>query len=354
MIRPASVVFFLSAGLGFFATGLAANPSLAPQSQEDETDAHGYDKVRIEQEDKLFVPADLVDEVWAFLQQRFVEDQAHVLELDPRFSSKWSEELFHDTYFDTPSMQLYAMKSGVRYRHRVNLSDPNDRKSGRELMQIKMNDISSNDLERAEIKFEIERRARPESVEDRHPMLGMVKPDHREPFKKRLVEMGLDPQSMRPVLTVRDVRRRVYLLKDGQPFMSISHDQASSSVWWAHAEFSEIEPELNEIGFTEADPATRAYMETVLHKVVAEILAKFPEIQRDLTPKYNKSFDRLETELPFFRFLVTTGMQSNDYMYLSGGVVVVAAVGAGWLVSRKRRAPARPAARPDVSRVPAA
>ena len=64
--------------------------------------------------------------------------------------------LLQNTYYDTPTMQLLAMQSGVRKRHRVNITNPSDRKSGRELMQIKVNSITSNDLQRGEVKFAIE------------------------------------------------------------------------------------------------------------------------------------------------------------------------------------------------------
>jgi hypothetical protein len=273
------------------------------------------------------VPLERVEEVWEYLRQRLHEDKSFLASLDPSFSSKWSEELFQDTYFDTPSMQVYAMKSGVRHRWRKNLTNPDDAKSGRELMQIKQNDISDNDLERAEIKFEIDPRRRSNSPEAQHPMLGRVRKEHRKPFKERLVAMGLDPESMRPVLTVKDIRRRIYLLKDDKPFMSISHDQASSSLWWGSARFCEIEPELNEIGFTEADAETRAYMETVLHRVVQDILTRFPDIQRDLTPKYNKAFDRLEEDVPFLRALVKMGLQDYGSLFaVSGGVALVVGI----------------------------
>ncbi len=310
---------------------LAFPPGASAQSQEDETDAHGYDKIRIEQEDKLLVPAEKVDEVWAFLQDRFVRDVDFIRSLDPGFTSSWSEELFHDTYFDTPTLQLHAKRSGVRHRTRVNLSNPADRKSGRQLMQIKRNDISDNRLERGEIKFDIEHLAHPNSQEDRHPMLGLVKGEHRDLFKKRLAEMGLDPQTMKPILTVRDVRRRVYILSEGKPFMSVSFDMASSGIWWAETQFCEIEPELNEIGFTEAKPEKRAYMETVLHRVVGEILTRFPEIKRDLNPKYNKAFDRLEAQIPFLRTVVKLGMQARGGMYNLGLILALGLCGAAWV-----------------------
>ncbi|MCI0587267.1 MAG: hypothetical protein L0323_10550 [Planctomycetes bacterium] len=272
-----------------------------------------------------------MDSVWAFLQDRLVRDVDYLHPLDPSFTSTWSEELFHDTHFDTPTLQLHAMRSGVRHRSRVNLTNPADRKSGRELMQIKRNDISANQLERGEIKFEIERQAHPNSAEDRHPMLGLVKGEHRDLFKKRLAEIGLDPQAMKPILTVRDVRRRVYILSDGKPFMSVSFDTASSGIWWAKTESCEIEPELNEIGFTEAKPEKRAYMETVLHQVVGEILTRFPEIKSDLSPKYNKAFDRLEAQIPFLRSVVRLGMQARGGMVNLALILALGLCAAAWV-----------------------
>ena len=253
-------------------------------------------------------------------------------------------------------MQLYAKQSCVRHRKRENLTNPDDVKSGRELMQIKLNDISSNELERAEIKYDIDRMPRRDTPEGLHAMLGRVKEEHREPFKKRLVELGLDPQAMQPILTVVDIRRRVYLKKNDKPFMSISFDQASAHLLWAHVEFCEIEPELNEIGFTEADEQTRAYMETVLHKVVADIRATFPDIQQVLTPKYNKAFDRLEAEIPMLRTLVGVGLHDDGLALLViGGLgVSVVLVTAPRLLRGKRapkkgpvRAPAAPARQPE-------
>ena len=113
--------------------------------------------------------------------------------------------------------------------------------------------------------------------------------------------------------------------------MSVSFDMASSGIWWAETQFCEIEPELNEIGFTEAKPEKRAYMETVLHRVVGEILTRFPEIKRDLNPKYNKAFDRLEAQIPFLRTVVKLGMQARGGMYNLGLILALGLCGAAWV-----------------------
>jgi hypothetical protein len=309
----------------------AALPSLA---EEEDMSAAGFDNMRIEQEEKLFVPMEIKDEVLAYLKLRYVDDKANLAELDPAFTSYYADEDFTDVYYDTPGLQVLAAQNGVRHRTRVNLTNPEDRKSGRQLMQIKVNHLTSNALERGEIKFAIEHLRRPATPEDTHPMLGIVKKEHRELFKKRLVDLGLDPQSMRVVLTVRDLRTRVYILRDESPFMSISFDQVRSKLLWAETRFVEIEPELNEIAFTDADPETRRYMESVLAQIVAEIRAEFPQIQSNLTPKYCKAFFGLEAQMPFLRRLVAMNLHHGESL-ASLGLVAVAALGfAGFLAWR--------------------
>jgi hypothetical protein len=321
--------------------------ALPSRAEEEDLSASGFDNLRIEQEEKLFVPMEIADDALAYLKQRYVEDKANLAALDPLFTSYVHVEDFTDVYYDTPELELLAMQSGVRHRTRINLSDPDHRKSGRELMQVKLNNISSNALERGEIKFAIEHLRRPATPEDTHPMLGIVKKEHREPFKKRLVDQGLDPESMRPVLTVRDLRTRVYFNRDGKPFLSISFDQARSKLLWAEYHFVEIEPELNEIGFTDADPETRRTMESILAQIVADVRAEFPQIQSNLTPKYNKSFFALEAEIPMLRRLVAMNLHHGESL-ASLGIVAVAVLGfagaLGWRgvasLRRKRSAQA--------------
>jgi len=288
-------------------------PSIFVCAEEEDFSASGYNKQRIEQEDKLLVPIDKVDEVWAFLKDRYVDDKEYLQKIDSLFTSYWNLEEFWDTYYDTPSLQLLNMKSGVRHRRRINHTDPDDKKSGRELMQIKLSNISSNPLDRGEIKFKIEY---PGEIKDpnKYSMLAIVNSSQQEDFKQRLTQLGLDPYSMKPILTVHDMRSRIYIKRNGNPFMSISLDRADSQLWWAKISFVEIEPELNEIAYTDADKETQKYMEDVLGKIMNEIRVKFPYIERDLTPKYNKSFNKLEGRLPYLKLLVKANMHNTDGM----------------------------------------
>ena len=316
---------------------LVLSTILVANGEEEDTSATGYNNLRIEQEDKLLLPLDKADEVWKFLYERYIVDIEALKKLDSLFTSYFNEEQFTDTYFDTPDLKLLSMQSGVRHRRRINLTDPNDEKSGRELMQIKINDISQNVLERGEIKFKIKHPTKMESPEEKHPMLGIVKPSQREDFKQRLNALGLDPFSMQPILTVHDSRRRIYIKRDSKPFMSISLDIASAHILWAKTQFVEIEPELNEIVFTEANHETKKHMETILQKIMTEIKQRFTYIETNWTPKYKKSFNYLEAQLPFLRFLVRWNLHTMRSLLASMFIALVVIGGSSYFALHKLR-----------------
>lgn len=290
------------------------------------------DELRIEQEDKLLVPLDQAEEVWRFLHGWLIEDPTGLASLDPDLRAAWSEELFTDTYFDSPHLTLLANQDGVRFRHRLNLTDPTDPKHGRSLIQIKLSGISDDALERGEYKFDP---AVP--IDLSLPLLDIAKRSERERLRTRLAGLGVDPRSMRPILTIRDLRRRIYLSEGSTPFLSVSHDHVTVKKLWATVEFVEIEPELNEVTYTEADSATRAYMATVGERISDAILDRFPDVRRDLTPKYGKAAAELEAAIPAFRTLVRHGLHDGDGV---AGILVIAIglVGAaGALVYRGAR-----------------
>jgi adenylate cyclase class IV len=266
---------------------------------DEEFDAHGFGVPRTEQEERLAIPVEKVQEVWSYLQNRYVTDIEHLQKMDPLFSSYASEEDFSDTYFDTSKRQLLQMQGGVRHRKRINLTNPEDPKSGRELIQLKVSGVSNNQLERGEMKFEVKYYDNKKSIDDLHPMLGIVKRSQRDQLKSELTRLGLDPYDMSPVLTIKDRRRRVYILKDKKPFISISLDHATSEVGGKKAEFAEVEEELNEIAFTEASAETKQYMESINAIIINDLKEKFPDIKQDLTPKYNRVYKQLETKGAF-------------------------------------------------------
>jgi hypothetical protein len=165
-------------------------------------------------------------------------------------------------------------------------------------------------------------------------MLGIVKPSHRNEFKQRLVHAGLDPNAMRPILTVNDIRRRVYIRRNNQPFISVSFDDASVDVLWARSHFTEIEPELNEIQFTEANAEGRAYMEKINAHIIGTLMEKFPYLKRDLKPKYNKFFEKTESQIPLYRFLIRSKLDNANGLLLVG-TLGLALLAGGLIFARK-------------------
>jgi hypothetical protein len=341
--------------LPLLCTLLFHSPSLVQaQSVEDESEfsASGFNTLRIEQEDKLLVPSDQADAVWQFLLDYLVSDPTQLQALDPLFTAYAQEEAFTDTYFDTPTLQLLGQQNGVRHRQRINLTNPDDRKSGRELLQIKVNHISQNAFERGEYKFDISYPQTVSEPDDAHPLFGIVKPAHRPDVKQRLTELGLDPEAMRPILTIHDLRKRIYILRNDEPFMSISLDHVTANYLWAQVTLVEIEPELNEVAFTEADATTRQYMEEIGAQISAMVMAEFPAIQRDLTPKYNKVFQQFENQIPALRFLIRTEMDNLNSL---GGLLFVLLMfpllGGVFLYHRIKGTPAPPKGVPSAALV---
>lgn len=263
---------------------------------------------RIEQEDKLVVPIDKADKVWKFLQENYVLDQEKLKKIDSLLISYSTEEIFIDTYYDTSSLKFLNEQNSVRHRKRQNLTNPEDNKNNKELVQIKISNISDNALNRGEIKFDVSYPNNIQNTEDWHPLVGIIAKNDRANFKKYFEQIGINPLSLKPVLTLTDNRRRIYINRDKQPFIALSLDDSVSKIWWAKARFIEIETELNEITYTQADSETRKSMEEINHKIIEEIKQKYSSIVSDPTPKYNKAFNQLSSQIPFLRWLIRLGI----------------------------------------------
>ncbi len=88
---------------------------------------------------------------------------------------------------------------------------------------------------------------------------------------------------------------------------------------WAKAELVEIEPELNEIIFTEADSAARHHMEDVNAQIRSALEQQFPELRQDLTPKYNKVFNQIRAQIPYIDTLIRVNLdRTSDFWSIAG------------------------------------
>jgi hypothetical protein len=277
---------------------------------------------RIEYEAKLRVPLDDYDPLWSWLLMRYA-DLSWLDDGGYRFEAAFGDEDFTDTYFDTPDLQLLAADNGVRHRRRVVHSGPADDKDGRELLQIKLDRPGTAGVARSEIKFEVADAPYEAVLDADHPLLRLVSRRDRGAFNAAFGDLGIDPRTMRPILTLQQNRRRIYLSDQRDAFATLTLDWCTSGSWETDLRWAEIELELNEIRYTEADAVERQRMAAVIGEIEADLQAAFPAVTRDQTPKYNKAFAMIEatTWLPV-HFLIRHGPRAGDVVL---DVVIVAA-----------------------------
>jgi hypothetical protein len=300
-------------------------------AQTSEFSAEGSDVVRIENEAKLKVPEGITEDVWTWLQERY-KAPTWLNREGRAFTSTFGDELFIDRYFDTPDLTLLGTQSGVRHRSRLVMEGSAMRKDGRQLVQLKLTRHQASGMERSEIKYTVDPAAGVDP-ETEKLVLSLVDRSDRAAITRRLAEIGIDPTVLRPILTIEQNRRRVYVSDQDGAFATVTLDMVSSDAWWQSLKFTEIELELNEIRYTEADEKTRLWMRSMQDVIQSDLIAKFPGIVQDQTPKYNKAFVQFESGMPlglpvrsFIRWhLTSTGILSSASLGLAGlGLFVVA------------------------------
>ncbi len=324
--------------------GLAAQPPAQdPAGAQPPARAQGTNTLRIDSDAKLDVPEAMAEEVWLWLRQRYAQP-GWLDRGTARFSTTLGDEVFEDRYFDTPDLVLYRTACGIRHRTRVVLEGSRV-KDGRQLLQLKLPVAGGDATARGEIKYEVVGQQKIRTADDVHPMLGLLGPLQRAECRQRLQTQGWDAEQMAVRLTLKQQRRRVYLADQHGPFATLTLDQARIAEWGTTVAFTEIELELNEIRYTEADAAMRRFMEEVRAAVRQDLLAAFPAIQQDQTPKYNKAFDRVlaSSSLPVRR-LIAWNLRVKDLLALLLLAVVVTAGAVAFVVIARRRARALRAA----------
>ncbi len=279
------------------------------------------ERLRIEEEEKLLVPIELQDKVWDFLYKNYVEDKEHLKKFDPYFNSSFADEYFTDTYFDTRELKLLDKNSSIRHAVKLNITAAEKELGGNDLMQIEIGNVSVSDgeLQSMDYHFEVKYHKQVNDEDDKNPVLGIVKRSERDLFRQAASPLKVDFKELKPILTINDFRKKIYINRDDVPFLSISWDRAEARILWAKAEFLEIAPELSEITFTAQDEAGRKYMKEINARIIQEIKDEFPEAAGDLTPKYNKAFSLLAEKIPYLR----AGIKYNELVILAAVVLVI-------------------------------
>ncbi len=317
--------------------GLVGSGESMAQDQ-GEFSARGFNTARIENEYKLEVPREKTEAVWKYLNERYENGSPFLKGLGSGFTTQFSEEYFVDRYFDNDRLDLLRSESGIRHRSRKVMSDPTHKKDGRQLVQIKLNRPGDLETNRTELKFPVNPEPIAKNAYDHHPLLGLIDRDYRASFLENLQLLGLRPESLWNTITLEQRRRRVYLSKDGQAFATITLDEITSHKWWKTIRFTEIEMELNEIGYTEGSETEKVEMQRVNDLIKNDLFTPFPEIHQDQTPKYNKAFEHFSKEFLFFRWALRYDLPVEG---LIAGIGLLALLGTLWMLFRGKK-PAKP------------
>lgn len=253
--------------------------------------------MRVENEYKLYVPDTLADAVWEWLVSEFGPGGSAMRSIDSGFTSKLATDRMVDQYFDNDRWQVLHNGNGVRLRSRQVLSDTTDRKHGRRLMQVKINRVDDNALNRGEYKFKTDTLTTDTASIDpreRHPFLGLVAPFHRDSILQVLRLYGVDGDSLHPTLLLDQVRRRIYIARDSVSFATLSLDEVTARFGDKHHSSHELELELNEIGYTEGDSTGRAEMERISALIKERVVGQWPILKQDQRPKYLKAWEAMQ------------------------------------------------------------
>ena len=297
--------------------------------------------MRVENEYKLYVPDTLADAVWVWLVSEFGPDGSAMRSIDSGFTSKVATDRMVDQYFDNDRWQLLNSGNGVRLRSRQVLSDTTDRKHGRKLMQIKINHVDDNALNRGEYKFKTDTLTTDTASTDlreRHLFLGLVAPFHRDSILRVLSLYGVDGDSLHPTLLLDQMRRRIYLYRDTIAFATLSLDEINARFSDKQHYSHELELELNEIDYTNGDSTSRAEMERISALIKERVVERWPMLKQDQRPKYLKAWEAMmfPWDCATQEFQESLKKRIRSWSIGGGGAVIVLIVALAVRRNRKR------------------
>jgi hypothetical protein len=287
-------------------------PALMSVSQEKhEARGFGTDSSRVDSQITLRIPSGQAGAVYAYLKDKYVgrdgilKDQFPDLHISGQKMSDVSN--FTDVYYDTPALDLYRHRNSARHRTRENTTNPEDRKSGRELVQMKVTPPGQFSL-RNELKFKVKERDKVKNADDIHPLIRLIDVDLRGNFKQVYVDAGINPYDLRHIFTIEQTRSRGYFNLDSKNILSFSVDEGSASMLWAKGTFSSVDIGLVEIAYTEGDEALRQTMWRIRDAILADLQQHFPELTQTTNSKYGIVLEQLMRQIPMIPALVRLGL----------------------------------------------
>jgi hypothetical protein len=276
-------------------------PAFRPNQEQHTSRGYGADSARIDSQITFRIPDGQAQAVYEYLKGKYVGKSGILADQFPGINLHGQQmsdvSLFTDEYFDTPAFDLFRTRNSARHRTRLNTTNPEDRKSGRELVQMKITPPGKFTL-RSEYKYKVERSGKRKSIDDLHPLISLVSKPLREDFKKVFTDAGIDPYSLKHVFTIHQTRSRGYFNWDDTNIMSFSVDEGSASILWAEGRFASVDLGLVEIAYTEGDEAKREKMWAIRDAIVQDLLDHFPDLTQTSDSKYGIVLNQLMSQIP--------------------------------------------------------
>jgi hypothetical protein len=186
--------------------------------------------IRIEYEIKLRLPLEQIDDVRDWLVVRY-KDVSWLNDEGYRYVAEFGDEDFTDTYFDTPDLMILSENNGIRHRMRTVHSGPAIEKDDRQLIQLKLDRGDATGTARSEIKFNVSSGDDRKGAYDSHPLVCLVKNNEVGKFKTTLYTRNINPYKLKPLLTLNQNRRRIYLSDQKGAFATLTVDLVSTRSW---------------------------------------------------------------------------------------------------------------------------
>ncbi len=233
---------------------------------------------RVESEYKLGIPNEEAGLLWQYLQSH---EFLSKLKSNYKLKTDISVEDFIDIYFDDEDLSLYNQKVGLRYRSRY-VKDT----LIKQLIQLKT-PLLTDGVARTEIKYETKKSKDKNDVYARHQLLKYIKKKDRSNLNYQLAKFNTESLKMRKEVSLRQTRSRIYIADSIASLATITLDEVTNLVF-PFQKYTEMELELNEIRYTESNAEDKKKMERFNENLRNGLLAAFPSLYQDQTPKYNK------------------------------------------------------------------
>jgi len=218
--------------------------------------------------------------LWEMIQSEYAQESFEINGVELR--GEISKEDFFDTYYDTEDGRFAEMEISLRYRKRF--------KDGvllKKLIQLKT-PFSEDKIVRNEIKFEVDDDKNLSDLNNRHDFLKYVADSDMDRMSYELAAFKLRPEQIQQSLKLKQTRNRVYIKdKDGESIATITLDEVNNSAF-PFQEYAELELELNELRYTQADETEKAQMTSLNNNIQTQLLEAFPSLKVDQRSKYRK------------------------------------------------------------------